>query len=154
HQHAFDRAVLQGAIDCARWLHERGATATPESLFGACETLDPDGLRLVIDLGVPLADRHGDRLAPLAAGLQTSSRAPVRKHEMMQIFVEQGYAIPDTPIMALHRGRADLLDAQLRREPGLVHRRFRYREIYPPELGCADDGRSGLHGTPLDGATL
>lgn len=27
-------------------------------------------------------------------------------------------------------------------------------KIYPPELGCHDDGRSGLHGTPLDGATL
>jgi hypothetical protein len=56
--------------------------------------------------------------------------------------------------MALHRGRADLLDALLRRDPTLVHRRFSYREIYPPELGCADDGRSGLHGTPVDGTTL
>ena len=71
HQHAFDRALLQGAVDCARWLHEHGATATPESLFGPCETLDPAGLRLVIELGVPLADRQGNSLAPLAAVLET-----------------------------------------------------------------------------------
>src|SRR5262249_36898110 len=127
---------------------------TPESLFGPCETLDPAGLRLVIELGVPLADRRGDRFAPLAAVLQTYARAPARKREMLQIFVERGYALPDTAIMALHRGRADLLDAQLRRDPGLAHRRFSYRAIYPTELGCADDGRSGMHGTPIDGTTL
>lgn len=28
-QHAFDRAVLQGRIDCARWLHKNGAKAAP-----------------------------------------------------------------------------------------------------------------------------
>ena len=27
-------------------------------------------------------------------------------------------------------------------------------EIYPPELGCAEDGRSGMHWTPIDGTTL
>ena len=28
------------------------------------------------------------------------------------------------------------------------------REIYPPECGCRNDGRSGLHWTPVDGSTL
>jgi ankyrin repeat protein len=36
----------------------------------------------------------------------------------------------------------------------LIERRFSHREIYPPELGCADDGQSGMCGTPLDGTTL
>jgi hypothetical protein len=154
HQHAFDRALLRGNIDCARWLYEHGARVLPDSIFGPCETLDPAGLRLLVELAAPFTGHHGDRLAPLAMVLQTYSRAPVRKREVMQIFVEQGYELPDTPIMALHRGRADLLDAQLRSDPQLIDRRFQYREIYPPELGCADDGRAGLHGTPVDGTTL
>jgi hypothetical protein len=154
HRHAFDRALLRGNIACARWLYEQGAGVSPDSILGPCETLDPAGLRLLVELGAPFTDRHGDRLAPLAMVLQTYSRGPARKREVMQIFVEQGHELPDTPIMALHRGRADLLDAQLQRDPGLVERRFRYREIYPPELGCTDDGRSGLHGTPVDGTTL
>jgi len=153
-QHAFDRALLRGNIECARWLHRRGAAVTPDSIMGPCETLDPAGLRLLVELGAPFADRHGNPLAPVAMVLQTYSRAPAHKREVLQIFAERGYQLPDTPILALHRGRADLLDAQLARDPDLVDRRFAYREIYPPELGCADDGRSGLHGTPLDGTTL
>jgi len=31
---------------------------------------------------------------------------------------------------------------------------FTIREIYPPELGCANDERSGMHGTPIAGTTL
>jgi hypothetical protein len=42
----------------------------------------------------------------------------------------------------------------LRRDPGLIERRFSCLEIYPPELGCAKDGRSGMHWTPIDGTTL
>src|ERR1041384_5743614 len=44
HQHAFDRALLQGKLDCARWLHEQGATLVPGIVMGACETLNPAGL--------------------------------------------------------------------------------------------------------------
>jgi hypothetical protein len=36
----------------------------------------------------------------------------------------------------------------------VIGRRFSACEIYPPELGCAGDGRSGMHGTPLGGTTL
>jgi hypothetical protein len=42
----------------------------------------------------------------------------------------------------------------LRRDPGLIERRFSCLEIYPLELGCAKDGRSGMHWTPIDGTTL
>lgn len=56
--------------------------------------------------------------------------------------------------MALHRSRVDLLAEHLRRDPGLPHRRFGHRDIYPPSLGCHDDQTLGLHGTPLDGTTL
>jgi hypothetical protein len=73
---------------------------------------------------------------------------------VLAIFVAQGYDLPDTPIMALHRGQIDRLDAHLRRDPALVHRRFALTDIYPPALGCAADGRGGMHGTPIVGGTL
>src|SRR5215475_16110713 len=38
-QHAFARAVLQGRVDCARWLHANGATVPPGVAMGACEAL-------------------------------------------------------------------------------------------------------------------
>jgi hypothetical protein len=55
--------------------------------------------------------------------------------------------------MALHRGRIDLLEDHLRRDPGLLSRTFRHEEIYPPELGCHDEVLA-THGTPLAGTTL
>jgi ankyrin repeat protein len=56
--------------------------------------------------------------------------------------------------MALHRGRIELLQDYLRRDPKLLNKRFSYRDIYPLELGCHEDTSLGLHGTPLDGTTL
>jgi hypothetical protein len=61
--------------------------------------------------------------------------------------------LPDTPTMALHRGRLDLLEAHLRRDPELVRRTFSHEEIYPPEIGCHDEVNA-THGTPLGGTTL
>jgi ankyrin repeat protein len=55
--------------------------------------------------------------------------------------------------MALHRGRIDLLEEHLRRDPNLLKRTFTHEEIYPPELGCHDEVQA-THGTPLAGATL
>ena len=42
-QHAFDRALLQGQLECARWLHEHGAKLAPGLVMGACETLNASG---------------------------------------------------------------------------------------------------------------
>src|SRR5207248_703928 len=65
-----------------------------------------------------------------------------------------GVDLPDTPTMALHRGRIDLLDDHLRRDPALLTRTFSHQEIYPPSLGCHADEPLACHGTPLAGATL
>jgi hypothetical protein len=154
YQHAFDRAVLQGQLECARWLHEHGAKLSPDVVMGPCETLKAAGLRFLRELGAPLADEHGNRLAPLAMVLETYGRNPAGKHACLEIFAEDGHEFPDTPMMALHRGRAGALARHLDLDHSLLGRRFTYREIYPPELGCHDDGRSGLHGTPIAGTTL
>src|SRR5579862_3826339 len=153
-QHAFDRACLQGQIETAHQLHAMGARPTPGCVMGPCETLNPEGLAFLLSLGAELADEHGDRLAPIALLLQTYCRGPENKHRCLELVGARGIYLPDTPVMALHRGRIDLLEAHLRRDPQLLGRTFSHEEIYPPELGCHADHSLGLHGTPLAGTTL
>ncbi|HEX5046935.1 MAG TPA: ankyrin repeat domain-containing protein [Gammaproteobacteria bacterium] len=150
-QLAFGRAVLQGYLDCARWLLEQGAKLEGGDTMGACEALNADGLKFVAELGGPRTDEHGSRLAPLAMVLGTYSRHPRGKHEMLEILASNGCTLPDTPIMAFHRGDIGALEKHLRRDPKLLERRFTLAEIYPAECGC--DG-AGMHWTPIDGATL
>jgi ankyrin repeat protein len=52
----------------------------------------------------------------------------------------------------LHRGRIDLLQAHLDRDPSLLERRFPEIEIFPTELGSKPG--DGLHVTPVSGGTL
>jgi ankyrin repeat protein len=153
-QHAFDRALLQGKIECATWLHEHGAKPVAGTIMGSCETLNAAGFRFLVAAGAPLTDAHGNRLAPLAMVLETYGRNSEGKHEILKIFSEQGYTFPDTPMMAFHQGNVAKLDEYLRREPLLIERRFTYSEIYPPALGCGADGQPGMHWTPINGTTL
>ena len=153
-QHAFDRAVLQGQIGCARWLHAHGARLVPGIIMGSCETLKVEGFEFLLELGAPLVDQHGHRLAPLALVLETYARHPAGKHRLLALFAEKGYQLPDTPMMAFHRGDLARLKVHFREDQGLLDRRFGLRDIYPPECGCSPDGRSGMHWTPVDGTTL
>jgi hypothetical protein len=153
-QHAFDRACLQGRLETAQQLYAMGARPEANAVMGPCETLSDSGLAFLLELGAPLTDKSGDPLAPVALLLQTYCRYPEGKHRCLEIMVAQGIAMPDTPPMALHRGRIDLLENHLRRDPQLLSRTFSHQEIYPPELGCHADESLALHGTPLAGTTL
>jgi hypothetical protein len=153
-QHAFGRALLHGDIETAQWLHEQGAQLGPGIIMGSCETLNERGFAFLDDAGVQFSNEKGDPLAPLGLVLETYSRYPKGKHAILQRFYERGYRWADTPVMAFHCGDLDRLKFHLKRDPQLIHRRFSYHEIYPTELGCADDFISGLHGTPIDGTTL
>jgi ankyrin repeat protein len=153
-QHAFDRACLQGQLETARRLHAMGARVTPGCVMGPCETLNPEGLALVLELGAELADEHGDRMAPVGLLLQIYSRYPEGKHRCLELVAARGVELPNTAPMAMHRGRIDLLESLLRRDPQLPSRTFSHEEIYPPELGCSTDHTYALHGTPLAGTTL
>jgi ankyrin repeat protein len=62
--------------------------------------------------------------------------------------------LPDTPPMALHRGRIDLLEDHLRRDPDLLTRTFAHADIYPASLRCHGDETLAVQGTPLAGSTL
>ena len=151
-QHAFDRALLQGQLECARWLLAHGATLAPGLVMGCCETLNVEGFDFLADAGAPITDQHGNRQAPLVLVLETYARHPAGKHAILASLARRAYDLPDTPIMAFHRGDVAALEVHFRRDPALLARRFTLREIYPPALGCQQGG--GMHWTPIDGTTL
>jgi hypothetical protein len=153
-QHAFDRACLQGQIETAKRLHAMGARPVAGCVMGPCETLNDSGLALLLEFGAQLADKFGNKLAPVALLLQTYSRWPEGKHRCLELVSQHGVRLLDTPVMAMHRGRIDLLETHLQHDPQLLNRRFSHEEIYPPELGCSADHSFALHGTPLAGTTL
>src|SRR5688500_9090015 len=152
---AIGRAVLQSKIETARMLHKMmGQPPVPEgALDGAAYTLSASGTALVLELGARVCDENGKRLAPVDVVLESDSRNPAAKHAILEMYVEHGLELPDTPTMALHRGRIDLLEEHLRRAPQLLQRTFTHEEIYPPEMGCHDEVLA-TQGTPLTGTTL
>lgn len=154
-EYAFGRACLQGKIGTARKLHAMMGSPRPSDhvLSGPAYTLNVEGTALLLELGARLYDEDGKRLAPVEVVLGTDSRRPSAKHRILELYAEYGFRYPDTPVMALHRGRIDLLEEHLRRDPGLLKRRFAYEEIYVPELGGPPE-LDGTHGTPLAGTTL
>jgi hypothetical protein len=110
-------------------------------------------LAFLLDLGAEIADDRGNRLSPVALVLETYCRNANGKHRCLELLAEHGIALPDTPPMALHRGRIDLLEAQLRRDSALPVRTFEHEAIYPPALGCSANHSQALHGTPVAGGT-
>jgi len=153
-QHAFDRACLQGRLDTARLLYRMGARPEPDAVMGPAETQNGPGMAFLLELGAEIRDAGGDRMAPVALVLETYCRDPAGKHRCLELFAEHGIELPDTPPMAVHRGRIDLLERHLAEDPDLLTRTFGHREIYPPGLGCHADETLALHGTPLAGGTL
>jgi ankyrin repeat protein len=165
---AMNRAVLQGEVETARKLHRAAGSPPPppDALRDPAYTLNVEGTAFILEIGAQVTGDDGRRLAPVETVLGTDSRRPAAKHAILEMYVRHGFELPDTPTMALHRGRIDLLEQHLDRDPGLLNRQFAFAEIYPPELGCSQKesvGRDGApasgevlmtYGTPLNGATL
>jgi ankyrin repeat protein len=118
-------------------------------ILGPCECLAPAALRWLLEHGADphAAEKHGH---PVGMLVGTYSRKARGKHACLEVFAEMGFELPDTPAMALHRGRTDLLERHLERDPSLIHRRFTTAEIFPEEAGAGE----GLHATPVAGGTL
>lgn len=152
---AAGRAALQGHVGTARMLYDMAGRPPldAEALGGPAYTLNVDGTALMLTLGASAVHADGSRAAPVSVVLETDSRKPDAKHAILEMYAAHGLALPDTPVMALHRGRIDLLAAHLERDPNLLHRTFRHREIYPAEMGCREPLDATV-GTPLDGTTL
>ena len=153
-QFSFERACLQSEIETARLLYRKGARPVDGSVMGPCETLSPSGLELQLELGARFCDEHGDRLAPAGLVLATYCRDPRGKHECLNIIERLGIELPDTAPMAVHRGRIDLLERLVERDPSLLNATFSNEEMFPRSLGCSADSAFALCGTPVVGGTL
>ena len=117
-----------------------------------CETLAPQALKRLLNYR---ADPHAaarDYGSPLSMLIGTYMRNAKGKNACLEVFADAGFDLPDTPAMAFHRGRIDLLQAHLDREPSLLERRLEESEIFPLELGAKPG--DGLHVTPVSGGTL
>lgn len=149
---AAGRAALQGQVETAKMVYQMaGSPPIPDgALGGPAYTLSAEGTALLLSLG---AQVRGGAGSPAEVVLQTDARNPAAKHAILELYLRHGLELPDTPAMALHRGRIDLLEEHLSRDPALLSRTFSHREIYPAELGCGDPLDATV-GTPLDGTTL
>jgi hypothetical protein len=117
-----------------------------------CECLAPKTLKWLLDHGADpyvIATKYGN---PLSILVGTYSRDAERKHACLEVFDRFGLKLPDTPTMAFHRGRLDLLEEFLKRDPALLTRKFSEAEIFPPEIGMKPG--DGLHVTSVIGGTL
>src|SRR5205823_3264305 len=111
--------LLQGQIETARLLEKLGARPPRGAAIGCAEALNDRGMKYVLDYGGDLADdRHP--LAAVAMTLETYSRNPDGKHRCFELFAARGVELPDTAAMAIHRGRIDLLEQLLQRDPALL----------------------------------
>lgn len=152
---ALGRAVLQGMIATARMLHGMlGKPQPPEgALTGAAYTLSVSGTAFALEIGARMVGPNGVDHGTMEHLLGTDSRNPPAKHRILEMYVEHGFEPPDTPVMALHRGRIDLLEAHLARDPDLLTRTFDKVDIYPLAPACVDEPYTA-QGTPVHGTTL
>jgi hypothetical protein len=115
------------------------------------EEYDPRALRWLLDHG---ADLHAAAkyCCPIAMLICIYMRRSKDKSACLEMVEQAGFALPDTPAMALHRSRLDLLQNHLERDPSLLERRFTYREVFASTL----DGPAGdaYPATPVTGCTL
>jgi hypothetical protein len=134
--HAFDRAGLLSRLQ--------------EALGGAAYTLNVRDTEFLLRMGAEVRQGAG---TPVETVIGSDSRRPADKRRILALYEEYGYVYPTTPVMAFHRGRFDLLEQHLARDPALLARTFAIQEIFPPEVGCGHKAYEAM-GTPVDGGTL
>jgi hypothetical protein len=151
---AAGRAALQGKADTVRMIHDlAGRPLKDWSLAGPAYTLSVEGTAILLTLGVRVVGPDGVDHNTMEHLLGTDSRRPADKHRILEMYIEHGFKPPDTPVMALHRGRIDLLEAHLARDPDLLTRTFDITDIFPLAPACARDPYTA-QGTPVHGTTL
>ena len=152
---AAGRAALQGHADTVRMIYDLAGRPPLErlTLAGPAYTLSVEGTAVLMTLGARLMGPDGIDTNTMEHLLGTDSRHPAAKHRILEMYVEAGFEPPDTPVMALHRGRIDLLDAHLERDPGLLTRTFDIVDIYPHAPACSREPYTA-QGTPVHGTTL
>ena len=134
-QFAFGRACLQGQVDTARQLIAMGARPVPGDRDGTVREAERRRARAAARARRGPGDEHGNRIAPVSMLLGTYCRNTDSKHRCLEMCAAHGVALPDTPPMAVHRGRIDLLEALLARDPRMLDRTFTEDEMYQPAIG-------------------
>ncbi len=151
---AAGRAALQGKPDTVRMIHDlAGRPLEKWTLAGPAYTLSVEGTAVLLTLGARVVGPEGVDHNTMEHLLGTDSRRPADKHRILEMYVEHGFEPPDTPVMALHRGRIDLLEAHLARDPGLLARTFDIADVFPLAPACAREPYTA-QGTPVHGTTL
>ena len=154
-EHAAGRAALQSHPDTVRMIYEMMGRPSLDkwTLAGPAYTLSVEGTAVLLALGARIVRPEGVDHNSVEHLLGTDSRNPPAKHRILEMWIEHGFEPPDTPVMALHRGRLDLLEAHLARDPDLLTRTFDITEIYPLAPACSREPYTA-QGTPVHGTTL
>ena len=152
---AAGRAALQGEPGTVRLIYDLAGRPSLEkwTFAGPSYTLSVEGTAVLFALGARLVGPDGVDANTMEHLLGTDSRNPPAKHRILEMYVEHGFEPPDTPVMALHRGRIDLLEAHLARDPDLLTRTFDIADVFPLAPACARDPYTA-QGTPVHGTTL
>jgi ankyrin repeat protein len=154
-EHAAGRAALQSHPDTVRMIYDLAGRPSLDkwTLAGPAYTLSVEGTAVLFTLGARIVGPDGVDRNTMEHLLGTDSRNPSAKHRILEMYVEHGFEPPDTPVMALHRGRIDLLETHLGRDPDLLTRTFDIGDIFPLAPACADEPYTA-QGTPVHGTTL
>jgi hypothetical protein len=154
-EHAAGRAALQSKPDTVRMIYELAGRPSLDkwALAGPAYTLSVEGTAVLFTLGARVVGPDGVDQNTMEHLLGTDSRKPSAKHRILEMYVEHGFEPPDTPVMALHRGRIDLLEAHLVRDPDLLTRTFAIADIFLLAPACAREPYTA-QGTPVHGTTL
>jgi hypothetical protein len=152
---AAGRAALQGHPDTVRLLHDLAGRPSlwNWSLAGPAYTLNVEGTAVLFALGAQIVRADGVDHNTMEHLLGTDSRDPAAKHRILAMYVAHGLELPDTPVMALHSGRLDLLEAHLAHDPELLTRTFDLVDIFPLAPACTREPYTA-QGTPVHGTTL
>jgi hypothetical protein len=152
---AAGRAALQGKTETVHLIYDLAGRPSLDklSLAGPAYTLSVEGTAARFALGVRLIGPNGVDTNTMEHLLGTDSRKPSAKHRILEMYVEHGFEPPDTPVMALHRGRIDLIEAHLSRDSDLLTRTFDIADVFPLAPACASDPYTA-QGTPVHGTTL
>jgi Ankyrin repeat len=152
---AAGRAALQGKAGTVRTIYDLAGRPPLDrlSLAGPAYTLSVEGTAVLLTLCSRVVGPEGVDRNTMEHLLGTDSRNPPAKHRILEMYVEHGFEPPDTPLMALHRGRIDLLDAHLARDPHLLTRTFDIADVFPLAPACARDPYTA-QGTPVHRTTL
>lgn len=146
-KYALERACLQGHLDIADHLLQVNPNIPiDDQTLGACETLNFEGLKFLLDHGADPNIRRNQ--APLDMAIGTYDMRPSRQ-ACINALIEAGAEHQDNAAFALLRGRIDLLKLQIQDDPDVVYQHFDIAE---------GRGRSFFGGTssgaPLQDTTL